>query len=126
MNIHETNGNSLTEVLPDEDEPVVYFMWSAGLIKIGYTADIMRRWDELQIRSAVHVELLVTMEGGQELELDMHRLFKPDRTRGEWFRISDTMRGFFKYLDDRRGPILQGTILDRLAALESGLIRAVR
>lgn len=119
-NIHGTDGCNLTEVLPDEDdETVVYFMWSAGKIKIGYTTDIMRRWDELQIRSAVHVELLVTLDGGPALELDLHRIFKPDRLRGEWFRISATMLGFFKYLDDHREePILQGSILDRLAALE--------
>jgi hypothetical protein len=94
-------------------------MWSAGKIKIGYTADIMRRWDELQIRSAVHVELLLTLEGGPALELDLHRIFKPDRLRGEWFRISTTMLGFFKYLDDHREePTMQGSILDRLSALE--------
>lgn len=119
MNIHETNEASLTVVLPEEpDEPVVYFMWSAGLIKIGWTRDIMRRWDELQIRSAVHVELLVTLDGGPELELDLHRIFKPDRQRGEWFDVSDTMRGFFKYLDDHSEIPFPGTITDRLAALE--------
>lgn len=124
MGEHVRNGTgnegcSVTEALPDENETVVYFMWSAGKIKIGYTADILRRWDELQIRSAVHVELLLTLEGGPDLELDLHRIFKPDRLRGEWFRISDTMLGFFKYLDDHQTEsTLQGRILDRLAALE--------
>jgi hypothetical protein len=120
VNVQQTNGHSVTEVLPEEDdEPLVYFMWSAGLVKIGWTRDIMRRWDELQIRSAVHVELLVTMDGGPELELDLHRIFKESRGRGEWFQVSDTMRGFFKYLDDHREePSFPGTITERLAALE--------
>lgn len=88
MGEHVRNGTGndgccVTEALPDEDEAIVYFMWSAGKVKIGYTADIMRRWDELQIRSAVYVELLVTLDGGPALELDLHRIFKPDRLRGE-------------------------------------------
>ncbi len=120
LNKAGNEAGSITVELPDE--PVVYFMYSAGLVKIGYTADIMRRWDELQIRSAVHVELLVTLDGGPALELDLHRIFKPDRTRGEWFRISDTMRGFFKFLDDRREePCFAGTITERLAAMEGVL-----
>ena len=62
-NIHGTDGCNLTGVLPEEDDTVVYFMWSAGKIKIGYTADIMRRWDELQIRQALKFVKVNTKNG---------------------------------------------------------------
>jgi hypothetical protein len=91
------NGRgSVTEVLPKE---WVYFIYSGGLMKIGYTTDIHRRLIEIKATSGHPVELIAIVPGGQKFETTLHRMFKSRKTRGEWFRPSPEIRRFLACLD---------------------------
>ncbi len=95
MNTQGTDGNSLTVGLPE----VVYFMYSAGKIKIGYSADVLKRLTDLSNAAASPVELIAVLPGNRDLEKRLHRTFKPDRVHGEWFKPSSEIRRFLECID---------------------------
>lgn len=96
VNTQRTDDGSVTKALPR----LVYFMYSAGRIKIGYTADIYRRVSDLTNMGGSSVELIGVLPGDKDFERTLHRLFKADRTHGEWFKISDEIRRFLACIDD--------------------------
>lgn len=57
----------------------VYFAERDGLVKIGYSANPIRRAEQLG------AELLAVMPGGARMERLMHRHFADYRSHGEWF-----------------------------------------
>jgi hypothetical protein len=72
----------------------VYFIHAEGtdLVKIGWTADIARRFDQLQTASPHPLRLLAVHAGGREIETLYHRNLQPYRQRGEWFFLTQELR----------------------------------
>lgn len=95
MNTQGTNGDSVTVALPE----VVYFMYSAGKIKIGYSKDVLKRLTDLSNMASSPVELIAVLPGDREFERHLHQTFKPDRIHGEWFNPSSEIRRFLECID---------------------------
>lgn len=74
--------------------PHVYFAYSAGRIKIGTSLYPECRGKDLSPQSPHPVTIIMTVDGGYDLEHEFHRLFDALREHGEWFRLSDEMRQF--------------------------------
>jgi hypothetical protein len=61
-----------------------------GLIKIGKSTDVDRRFEELQVASPHELRVLVVWNGDRESRL--HKQFNAHRVGGEWFRYTDEVR----------------------------------
>lgn len=74
----------------------VYFIQAGvnGPIKIGYAFDPRKRMIGLQIAHWEKLLLLGVIPGSEIQEHRLHRAFKEDHLRGEWFRASDTLLNF--------------------------------
>ena len=59
-----------------------------GMVKIGWSKDVNRRFNELRGPSIYKLEILATARGGRERERHYHRLFEADALGGEWFTLS--------------------------------------
>jgi hypothetical protein len=81
---------------PMSKEPIecVYFIHADGtnLVKIGWTADLQRRFDQLQTASPHRLRLLAVHIGPREVEKAYHRDLAPYRQRGEWFFLTHEVR----------------------------------
>lgn len=71
---------------------IVYFMYSAGRIKIGYSEGLRDRHKSLRSAGPFSPIVLLIMNGTQETERDLHLGFCDDRLHGEWFVLSKQMR----------------------------------
>lgn len=70
----------------------VYYMGGGGkTIKIGFSKNPWARLSDLRVAQP-DVTLLATEPGSLELERQRHEQFAADRTKGEWFTFSDTLR----------------------------------
>lgn len=79
----------------------IYFMQAGkGPIKIGFSTNIKSRLPEIQRWHPEEIRLLKTVKGRIEGEKDIHRLFREDRIRGEWFKPSDKLMAFINGLQD--------------------------
>lgn len=70
------------------DRRSVYFISpvGGGLIKIGVAGDVAGRLESLQTGSPVLLEVrAVITDGGEALELSLHKRFAASRRHGEWF-----------------------------------------
>lgn len=76
---------------------VVYFAYSSGRVKIGFTTSIGERMASLATSCPFPVLLLLTITGDLEDEMAMHQRFAEDRVNLEWFRVSADLLAF---LDD--------------------------
>lgn len=74
----------------------VYFLHapSVNLLKIGVSGDPERRIGEVQWISPVDVELIGAMDGGHDVEADLHRRFASVRHHGEWFHATPELIEF--------------------------------
>lgn len=64
---------------------MIYFIQSAGLVKIGTTTCLATRVKTLQSLSAKKVRVLAVMEGSYQTEAGLHAIFERHRRHGEWF-----------------------------------------
>lgn len=86
-------------------EDVVYFAQLEGWIKIGYTSILDRRIAKLSSYTMNHpivnkgsVDVLGTICGGRELEVQMHEKFKNTRHGNtEWFKVTPEI---LEYIND--------------------------
>lgn len=70
----------------------VYFIRNqAGLIKVGFSSDVPRRFRTLITSAGQMMEFLGAFPGGPEVESEIHFEFASDRVIGEWFRSSDDL-----------------------------------
>jgi hypothetical protein len=67
---------------------------TANRIKIGYSKSPEERIKSLQTSSPVDLDVLLIMPGSKNLEHVLHKTFKKDRLRGEWFVYSDDIKDF--------------------------------
>jgi hypothetical protein len=72
----------------------VYFVYSAGRVKIGFSRDWMRRVDRVANGCPHHCETILVVPGGREHERQFHELFADLRVTGEWFLYDGILRRF--------------------------------
>lgn len=92
--MRRANQPYIDKTVGGRNSPHVYFAYSAGRIKIGTSLNPEFRGKDLSLQSPHPVTIIMTVGGGYELEHEFHRLFDALREHGEWFRLSDEMRGF--------------------------------
>ena len=62
------------------------------IVKIGYSNNPIKRLNDLQISHYETLSIIATKRGNREKELHLHKKFKDDHIRGEWFRFSDNIK----------------------------------
>lgn len=67
-------------------------------IKIGFSSagNLPMRLRTIACYCAYPVKVLLILEGGKADERKLHKKFKADRLRGEWFRPSENLKNFLK------------------------------
>lgn len=84
--------------LPAARAGFVYFFVEAerGLIKIGSAHDVEQRASVLQTGCADRLDVLgvIPHPRPRKLESHLHKMFRQDRYRAEWFRYSERMEEF--------------------------------
>ena len=68
----------------------VYFIQAqvSRAIKIGFAVDVERRLKEIQTGNPEVLEVVGAMPGTVRAEKSLHRQFRADHIRGEWFEAS--------------------------------------
>ncbi|MFD9192970.1 GIY-YIG nuclease family protein [Streptomyces phaeochromogenes] len=84
-------------IIRAEKDPIVYFIRSGHLVKIGTTVDLIKRMKEFTLPDLV---VLATEPGYRKRERQLHLQFKSLRHQGEWFRLEDPLVG---YINEIRG-----------------------
>src|SRR4051812_23863140 len=88
-----------THLPPHYDAPhgqFVYFMYSAGTIKIGYSRSPESRERGLGHHSPFPPVIVLVINGTVEDEQALHIRFYEDRICGEWFALSPALRDYLK------------------------------
>jgi len=69
----------------------IYFLSSAGYVKIGKTKDLDGRMANLETCTPLEVKLLhfIKSENIDKDEMTFHRMFAIKRTKGEWFKLNE-------------------------------------
>ena len=76
---------------------MIYFIRCQDYVKIGTTTgDVRLRVQQLQMCNPYPLELIATMEGGREIEQQIHALFVHRHKRGEWYHYG---AGIVDYID---------------------------
>jgi hypothetical protein len=75
---------------------IVYFMYSAGRIKIGLSTGLRGRHNGLKKAGPFPPVVLLIVAGGREVEQEFHDKFSEDRLHGEWFTLSHRLRNFLR------------------------------
>ena len=73
--------------LLSEREGYVYFIESAGLVKIGWSEEPEARLATLRIASATPTALIAAIPGSPLLEREIHDEYAEYRCHGEWFAL---------------------------------------
>lgn len=69
-----------------QHDPLVYFVQSGDLVKIGTTRTFLTRLQALQPE-----KVLGTVPGGYREEAQAHQAWRHLRARGEWFHVTDEL-----------------------------------
>lgn len=114
----EKVGTRRTAIVPRQCVSGVYFLGAGGadLVKIGTVLDVAKvalRIDTLQAGCPYPLVLLfVVAPAGRHEESRMHRWFKSEHFRGEWYRYQGALAGF-----------LGRALLDPVSARDEALAR---
>lgn len=73
---------------------IVYFVYSAGRIKIGYSTGMRGRHRNLLSSGPFPPVVFLIVAGSVEDEQAIHRKFDAERLHGEWFALSDRLRTY--------------------------------
>jgi hypothetical protein len=97
---------------------MIYFIEAKEFnrIKIGYSSRVSNRVEALQKQSPTELVQLLVIPGNNQEEAQLHRIFKPARTYGEWFDATAELRAYIEKLRTAENPIQ--VIADTFAALE--------
>jgi hypothetical protein len=96
MTLRSTLGSTPEPTVRQQvHDDLTYFVGSidrTGLVKIGRTINLDRRFEELQSHSPVTLSVWRAIPGG-DLEFEFHELFAACRKHNEWFDVaySDVM-----------------------------------
>lgn len=74
----------------------VYFIRSGDAIKIGVSINPEQRFGELQVGSALELELLGVIVGDKYTEKEVHARFERLHIRGEWFHADPPLLDFIE------------------------------
>ena len=79
--------------------PIIYFIEAIGLglVKIGKTTDLQRRFRGISSNCPVPIQVLKWVPGYSDEEKTLHKRFKEYRRHGEWFELEPirrAIRGF--------------------------------
>ena len=77
-----------------------------GRYKIGYTVDVPTRFNTLKIQVPQKIEIVwsIKCHDHKKVEKELHRRYKPSRTRGEWFALtSEQVREITQLTDGELG-----------------------
>ena len=85
----------------------VYFAYSGGLVKIGYSGLPRDRLAALVAGASLPVTMVLLVPGNEAVEHQFHARFADDRAHHEWFRLSKRMRDFFRA---RLCPVGRGSL----------------
>lgn len=75
----------------------IYFVQAGGLdrpIKIGFATNVQKRLAQLQQGSPEILTLIAKMEGTQREEYRIHKLFREEHIRAEWFKPSVRLNNY--------------------------------
>jgi len=75
---------------------MIYFAALGDEVKIGFSLHPKRRIRQLRSEFGVPLQLLATMEGDEDRECSLHKLFETFHLRGEWFRLVPEIRLFIE------------------------------
>jgi hypothetical protein len=104
----------------DPASEFVYFAYSAGRIKIGYSRGVEGRCRQLATSGPFPPVLILIVHGTVGLEQDFHVRFHEDRIHGEWFKLSPSVRSFLQgHLCDIGRSSLDAAEKDYLRACET-------
>ena len=83
---------------------MIYFIEANKKVKIGYTANPQNRISDIQTSNPDKLNVLLIIDGGCELERQLHKDFADYRLNGEWFEYSDSISDFIDSVisNDRR------------------------
>ena len=78
------------------DRPMLYFMrcTTCDLIKIGISGDYRKRRVELERRTGHTLDVMGIEWADAWVEAQVHKMFRVDRVRGEWYRESDAILAY--------------------------------
>jgi hypothetical protein len=89
----------------------VYFLECSGRIKIGHSANVKARMQQLTTGAPLELKLIATIDGDYRLELAIQRHLKPYRVKGEWFDDCGAVRSVIDGLV-ANGPAAIGYIAE--------------
>lgn len=75
-------------VILESQEPIVYFIRSGDLVKIGTTVDLVARMKTFNLPT---LTVLATEPGYHARERELHKQFKALRYEREWFRLEEPL-----------------------------------
>ncbi|MFE7360679.1 DNA translocase FtsK [[Kitasatospora] papulosa] len=94
---------------PGRHEPLVYFIRNGNRVKIGYTTHLAARVGALALTLRF---VVLTLDGGRDLETAMHRRFAAERVEGtEWFVYSRRLREFIAAEQAKPQPFSEDALL---------------
>jgi hypothetical protein len=76
---------------------VIYFMYSAGRVKIGFSTGLRGRQLQLKASGPFPPVVVLIVKGTEESEREIHAKFAADRLHGEWFKLSPKIRSFLRF-----------------------------
>lgn len=83
----------------------VYFLRSAGLVKIGRAVNVQQRVRELQTGHHRPLEVLAVIPAHAALEHAIHERFARARQSGEWFILTDELQEFIRKCQNGANPV---------------------
>ena len=96
------------------EEDMIYFIKEkriAGVsnVKIGFSNEPYVRLSQLQTSHPCELLLIAIMKGNKRKERELHKLFKEFHIRGEWFKLTKSIRDFIKENCDETALKNKGT-----------------
>jgi len=99
LDAHYSNLLSVSDmgIKREKQRSRVYFVLADnGMVKIGFTLDVERRFKRMQMDCPLKLYLIGVIKGDRYLESDLHMKFKKYRKRGEWFTVNDKILKYIK------------------------------
>lgn len=83
---------------------MIYFVLNGEFVKIGVSDAPRKRIASLQTGSPFPLEVLAIVEGGYELEAELHRRFAAYRLLGEWFQYAPPIQELIASMPNQHTP----------------------
>lgn len=97
----------------------IYFLRAGPFVKIGHSKVWKTRRAQMQVGSPYDIIPILVLIGQPALERELHRKFKSDHYRGEWFHMSESIS---RYVRERRADSVVQAPLDDLRPLKREII----